>query len=647
MMRTLLLVLTGLLIWVNASAQDNIRNGALHRAPEIKNDLLSAETVNPQEDSKRLIPGMNAKNGATAVVIGNSANPFTGVGVRSAFQYVPELNSLMLMHRQDPAISGVGTSGWINFAISTDGGSNWNTGEGPLWNSSVGTDARYPQGFLLNPAGNTDPNNAHAVFMGPTLEATNGTSWGGVGYASRLVGDTGTAVNQMLYQSNAPGRLHYIPDGGTVVGQTIYVVDPVPDWTVGTGIYTDTLAIYKGTINGNQVDFTEQRIHLPVDMASPTGGVGQLTPTSEVIAFAPDGQTGYITMLGRLDSLINPHQTYSLIWMKTTDGGNTWSAPATIDISEDTVLRNQLGGDTTFLVTTAFEQDMVVDKNGNPHCFMNIGLADAADPGFALFGSSSIMYHVWSPDGGINWNFDTVGSTHDFRGFWGDATNNISEDNRPQIARDTSGKYIMFAYFDVDSTFFFTPCANGAADAPCGNIDRTIKYAGYNVDKDFHSELVVDLFIGDALQLSFEVIPEIAMNNGMGIEIPLAYQIMTDRSNYVSPTTHKYQDDLMLTYEQLGDTLTNLQNEIFSSEIGLFPNPVSDELNITFESKNNAPVRIEVMNMLGQMVLSETISSNIEGVNRHTLRTDRLKNGMYILRVSQNEEQVSKKFLKE
>lgn len=646
-MKSLLLLLSGLFIWGAALSQQNIRNGELHRAPEIKNDLLFAESNNISAEAYRPVPGINSRTGATAVVIGNSANPFTGVGVRSAFQFVPELNSLMLMHRQDPAISGVGSSGWISFGLSTDGGANWNTGEEPLWNNSVGTDARYPQGFLLNPAGNTDPNNAHAVFMGPTLEGTNGTSWGGVGYASRLVGDTGTAVNQMLFQSNASGRLHYIPDGGTVVGQTIYVVDPVPDWTVGTGIYTDTLAIYRGTINGNQVDFTEQRIHLPVDMASPTGGVGQLSPSSEVIAFAPDGQTGYITMLGRLDSLINPHQTYSLIWMKTTDGGNTWSAPATIDISEDSALLAQLGGDTTFLVTTAFEQDMVVDKNGNPHCFMNIGLADAISPGFALFGATSIMYHVWSPDGGITWNFDSVGGTHAFRGYWGDATNNISEDNRPQVARDTSGNYIMFAYFDVDSTFFFTPCANGAADAPCGNIDRTIKYAGYNVDKDFHSQLEVDLFIGDALQLSFEVISEIAIDNGMGIEIPLAYQIMTDRSNYVSPTTHKYQPDIMLTYEQLGDTLTNIESETFVAEMGLFPNPVSDELNITFELQNKAPVSIEIFNMLGQRVFEEVLPSGIQGISRHTLRTDRFENGMYILKLTHNGEQATKKFLKE
>jgi Secretion system C-terminal sorting domain len=636
-MKRVLLVLWTFIFSASLFAQSFGKYGEIHSNSKIKNNRLETEEIsNPV--GIRPNDASIMRGGAATMVIGNSANPFTGVSVRSALTYDPDLDALVLIHRQDPAITGTGTSGWIRYALSTDKGVTWDTAQGPLWNNIAGTNARYPQGFLLNPLGNTDVNNAHVVFMGPTLEGTNGASWGGVGYASQLVSDTGAATNQVLFNSDlsGTGRFQYIPDGGTVANGKIWIIDAIPDWAGGGGAYTDSMALYVGEINGNNVDFTESRIYEP----TASGNI-----TSEVIAFSPDGQTGYISALGRVNSAMTPDEVYSMVYKKTTDGGSTWTSFAQVPF-DTTQIKAELGLAPGDIVGTAFELDVAVDKNGNPHMFCNIG---AAGTPFSIFGVSTGLYHVWSDDGGATWNYYLVSTTQDFRGYWGDATNSISEDNRPQISRDTSGNFILFAHFDVDTLLVYVSCAGGGGgNAPCGNIDRNIHYTGYNVDVDMHTPQKIEFGNTDAFQLSFEFISDISMSTATGVEIPFSYQIMAARNNYVSPTTHKYETGLGFTYLELFDsTIIGLQNSPSVEDLAIFPNPAKNIVNVSFSSKNSGKASIEVMNLLGQKLMAEEIRSINPGSNLIQVDLSPLSRGIYLVRIGANGKYFTRKLVVE
>lgn len=95
-------------------------------------------------------------------------------------------------------------------------------------------------------------------------------------------------------------------------------------------------------------------------------------------------------------------------------------------------------------------------------------------------------------------------------------------------------------------------------------------------------------------------------------------------------------------------TLTNLDESILcnvssdiqslnSSSFALFPNPVRNSLNIKYESVNN--VRFEIIDRTGIIVESGTLTSDV-------LNIDNLSSGVYYLRVNENGNYATQKFIK-
>ncbi len=74
-------------------------------------------------------------------------------------------------------------------------------------------------------------------------------------------------------------------------------------------------------------------------------------------------------------------------------------------------------------------------------------------------------------------------------------------------------------------------------------------------------------------------------------------------------------------------------NDIENAEFKLFPNPFKDKIGINFNLNNNSPVRISLVNLLGQevSVLYNTTSMS-SGSHNLTLDTRGLKQGVYFLR---------------
>jgi hypothetical protein len=86
---------------------------------------------------------------------------------------------------------------------------------------------------------------------------------------------------------------------------------------------------------------------------------------------------------------------------------------------------------------------------------------------------------------------------------------------------------------------------------------------------------------------------------------------------------------------------TQLEGLNLVSEITVYPNPFNDVINITGLSEANS-TQVEIYNLQGQKVYSENLSSNTAALDLSVL-----KKGMYLLRVTQDDQRMLLKLIKQ
>lgn len=84
-------------------------------------------------------------------------------------------------------------------------------------------------------------------------------------------------------------------------------------------------------------------------------------------------------------------------------------------------------------------------------------------------------------------------------------------------------------------------------------------------------------------------------------------------------------------------------NELF---FNIYPNPPSNQLNIEFEQNNSENTQIEIQNLLGQIVYSEILKTNI-GKQTKTLDISSLNNGVYFILFKNKTNTSTAKFVKQ
>lgn len=73
-----------------------------------------------------------------------------------------------------------------------------------------------------------------------------------------------------------------------------------------------------------------------------------------------------------------------------------------------------------------------------------------------------------------------------------------------------------------------------------------------------------------------------------------------------------------------------------SAKLNLYPNPSRNELNISLEMAQTSPIKIEIFNSLGQLVLQSDWGFLPKGNTEKTLDISTLKTGIYLVSVSNN-----------
>nr|MBK9651331.1 T9SS type A sorting domain-containing protein [Bacteroidota bacterium] len=576
----------------------------------------------------------------STAVIGNSSNCYgSAFGAKTALAVQPQLNMVTMIYRNDPAVTTYGGgSGHFNYGSSVDGGNTWAINQGPIYDpTAAGTaSGRYPQMNIYNPQGNTDPNNAYATYFGATLAGTNGANWGGLPFGSKMQGGTTSTSNEVTTAITQVPVDFVMTQTGNIFGIDI-AVDAV---TVLD--YIDQIVLAKGVWNGtNDYAYTISTVDAPMAVDA-DGGKRVIEART---GFAPNGLTGYISVTG--------HQSFTCVAdsanfpsiLKTTDGGATWVPTTNILLDNiDQILNN---GTTQY--TTAFEQDMVVDINGNAHIIVGIGPSTNSwsignNPG--TWGMSDI----YTTDGGTTWKAQLLGKPSTFRGNFGATP--LTEDSRPQAATTWAGDKVFFGWFDTDTITF--PTAGGDnifPDFHCAALDVNTGLWAAEPNKTVGSSAEGILIFGN--------MGNYVLGSSGTYTVPVSYLEMTDPADDTKAAIHNYVSGIEVTDAEFtaassAVTLTTCAftiglNEVAGSanfSVGQnVPNPFTGNTQFVVTLKNTSDVTVEVSNLVGQVVSTNTYTNLNTGANTITIDGSKLGAGSYYYTVKVGDNKVTRKMI--
>jgi Secretion system C-terminal sorting domain/CotH kinase protein len=149
-------------------------------------------------------------------------------------------------------------------------------------------------------------------------------------------------------------------------------------------------------------------------------------------------------------------------------------------------------------------------------------------------------------------------------------------------------------------------------------LDNTIELLGEAIARNFEKWPVIGIYVW----------PNYFVGNSFEEEMDYLTGWLTDRIDWIDAS-------IMLA----GDSDGNASNE----GILIFPNPVSDRMNLYFYSTGFGKVRIELFDLLGQKVLNREIAPSGWGLQYLDLDIYRVRSGYYILKASQGERLIGKK----
>ena len=632
---------------------------AIDKSKQAIDPVKSVPTPAAQVAEQPFLPGGERNtNVVTVVDIGTSANAYGYyAGQRSMVWADPNLNVVTNFHRMGGAGDPGGYSGDLGVDISLDGGNTWtNNVEVYEAINNVGGEyfadaARYPNHGIYNPAGNTDQANAWVVFFAPNLDQSNGGTWGGYSHGIANVADLSEPTYNLITSDD--GLLRLIPSGYDMTTTGMSIAADV-NYNAGNSTYLQSIILTKGMYDDGAQDFVYETS--TVDHFTVAGLASG--PADLKIAFAADGQTGYLVALsddGSAEQVSGFPGFYPIIF-KTTDGGETWSDPSFIQLGGANGLPGIVNGHLTdeqiaelyeeplptreeIPYTTAFDCDIAVDENGNLHIAVVIGVTGS--DAYSIVSASNFIaaYDIYTTDGGTSWYANKLGQIRMFRGTWG----TINEDNRIQITTTWDRSTMFVSWLDTDLEEIednsrpnvFT---RGLRPNPWGTADLTC-YNGNDAPTN------VTLFSVGMWNASFTCVSPYALEDDGKYTIPMAYQALTD-NNDVLPVQFKYIKDFFFTENDFCITGTNERSENNKFEVSQnFPNPFTGQsyVQVNLSSGNN--LSLDVFNITGQKVAEKQYGYRTSGTHSLTLDAENLPSGIYFYTIKNGQEKITRKMV--
>lgn len=665
-MKKFLLLSLALCIGLFAYSQQNyqlkVNVGEEKQAQQVMNDQQSDHSVKlPVINVHK--PNYQAGVSSKAVVIrdlGSAGNAWgLSSGGRTFMWADDDINSVVFLHRMD---ADPGT-GYLAYDVSTDNGDTWVVNQ-QVWDPTdypavTGTgNARYPQVGIYNPAGNTDPANAIITFFAPTLDQSNGGSWGGYAWGTNPL----TAVNPSTptqlgfpspggdYLFSVPDAFHILSDGKAFAYEPVLVDGLFDD-------YTGNLVITQGYYDDGSSLFDYNQELFPFDISA---GGDPVRIVNSKVAFHPDGQTGYLAMLTNNGSNELADLAYYPILFKTTDGGANWDGPYNVQLGGPHGLPAVLNYLTDALIerlfvpplpdrteipfTTGFDMDVAVDINGNPHISFVVGVRGGNDwsiitsfteePELGCQGLIALI-HAASYGDMSAWYADTLTRPYTFRGTYpGSTGNDLSEDLRPYISVTPDASKLFFSW---QNTRIDNIGDNNAPDIYC---------TGYRVsDMSYTQMFNVTAFTSVMWKSWMATASYYVFDHGGEYEIPFVCQDMNPANN-IDPVTFQYVDEFRITDDDFGFWVsTHEYEENLITVSQNFPNPFNNVTYVNMTLSRDANVTLEVSNILGQKVKTIDYGHYSSGLHKIAIEAEDLESGIYFFTLTTGLDAVTRKMI--
>jgi type IX secretion system substrate protein len=645
-MKKLLLTIFAVGVCYGTYAQSNRASNSVS-AP--KRNITDTEKMNSsvgpvnESSTRYYLNSQNVPNQKSAVVnvipIGNAPNTFGSIGARTQLFALPSINSVAFVHRAttDTQVPLGPGSGYFWYDLSTDGGMTFSINNGPIYNPEdtvpvIFANGRYPQGVVYNPPANTDPNNAYLSWHAPTLTGGNGGSWGSYAFGSAKL--DGSSMTQSQETNLAVGGQFYqVPDD---MAQGI----PGEVWTIEGSIdlnnamdYVDTVMVRRGLWNGSPINdyaYTD----IPLAMPLSVDGAGGKQFANSSIAFGANGMTGYVSVIGHMDYTFEPDSVLYLITRKTTDGGQSWSAPIQIEVSS--IADPLLASDPNGSYTVAFELKTAVDINGDLHIVCAIG-PDA--DGFSITTTPGTwgIFDIFTTDGGNTWTGLLLGTPQQFRGNYDVGGNDLSEDSRPYITTTMNHEKLFFSWLDTDTLTFTTIDGNAHPD---------LWVVGYNATTML-ATTAVNFTVGTAAdgEVSYGVASKYTFEPSAGTyEVPYCYMVNDPLSSSVDMKQHNYIQNITFVDADFTVGVNEINNDLGTLS-GLYPNPMN---NVSYYDLNldvKGDVVVTITNVFGQIVRVENKGQLTPGYYNFFVEKGNLSSGLYLINVSINNSVLTQKLI--
>lgn len=592
---------------------------AFQKAQLQNGETKTVPSANPTPVPAKRNIGVPSTQAVNVINLGVSGNAFgTAFGAKTALFAHPVINSVSFIHRSSSSLDA--SSGFLRYDYSTDGGATFSVNQGPIYSPDTTPpkrdNARYPQGMIYNPVGNTDPANASISYFAAALAGLN-IGWGGHAHGSTVL-PGGT-----VYQAMDTATNFLIPDGMALNPNDNSNWVSNGSWTAA-GDYDGSLMLAKGVWNAGDYSYTYNSVSAPFDLDN--AGSARMNATN--IAWGLNG-TGYVALLGHESYSQVPDSNFYPVVYKTTDNGVTWNKVAALDL-------NSFDAFFQFGVpyTTAFEIDMAVDANNNAHIIVGVG--PLATTGFSINSASGNwgLFDIATTDGGTTWTAENLAIPMTFRGEFTDGTNNLAEDSRPQIASTLDGTKLFFTWFDTDT--LLTP---GATDNVLPNaITRALNVttglwtaetnltAGSNADGACLFGNVASYVLPGATAGCYKIPVSF-------LEIPI---------NIGVEVNHKYIDGLEIcdaAFTEAAATIpvANFVTQSINETSGTtsftmgqnFPNPFNGATQFNLNLVKTSNVTVEVYNVIGKLLKTVTYDNMSSGLNTISIDASDLASGIY------------------
>lgn len=447
---SLLFFMLGSLVTAS-TAQSNLKTVSMKPLDCYSDDYTPAVQVPFTETaayflSTRQRPTSGSNRAVTFTEIGSAGNLFTILNTEvNRLDANNDLNSVVFIHRANPD-SIVGSNiGQYAYAMSSDGGNTWSSNNGVLnpQGNNINLAGRYPNVTLYNPIGNTNASNAYLSYLGSWLPfAAGGSDWEGYFHGVAKLDNSPTSFTADTTRPNN-GEVNVAAGLCQSVPGIFWSVDWSFDGTEYNGIL-----LYRGVWNPstNDVEWSTFQTFSPA-FDRDVDGTSKATALN--MAFDRTGQYGWIAFSGDITS--GGASVFNPAFYRTTDGGATWTGPIVLDLATLNNVTETLLDPSIDIPQTAFDMDIVVDVNGNPHVAVVIGTA-GSDPYSIVSGSGLNMFDITRTPGaakGCEWTAILLDSVATFRG---QLTTDVSEDNRPQASVSPDGSKVIMGWLDTDIT---------------------------------------------------------------------------------------------------------------------------------------------------------------------------------------------------